>query len=267
MSRPLDPRTACRRYALVSALFWLPIGLALAPMVALFTERGLSVAAVAGCVAAHSLTAAALELPTGGLSDVVGRRAVLAAAGLVGLAGLLLAALGTTAWVLALAMALKGVARALSSGPAEAWYVDTVHASAGPDAELRTGLARGSTASTGALAVGVLIGGALPWLSGLGPDLGARLSEATSGLVLPLSLPMLLGVAVELAFVAYVLTALPEQPRPPATLRGVLRGVPAAIVGGLRLGGGDALVRRIMLSAAAAGSALVTVELLTPGRA
>ncbi|MGA4838389.1 MFS transporter [Streptomyces sp. G45] len=264
---PLDPGAARRRYVVVSALFWLPIGLSIAPMVPLFSERGLSLAAIAGCVAAHSLTAAALELPTGGLSDVLGRRAVLAAAGLFDVAALLLAALATTAWALALGMALKGVGRALSSGPAEAWYVDTVHASAGPDAELRTGLARGHAAEAVALAVGVLVGGALPWLSGLGPDLGDRLGDATSGLVLPLSLPMLLGVAVEVGFVAYVLTALPEPPRPRATLSGVLRGVPGTVVSGLRLSAGDALVRRVMLSAAAAGGALVTVELLTPARA
>ncbi|EPH40724.1 hypothetical protein STRAU_6197 [Streptomyces aurantiacus JA 4570] len=251
----------------VCALFWLPLGLAIAPMVALLTERGLALAAVAGCVAAHSLTAAALELPTGGLSDVLGRRTVLAAAGLFDLVALVLHALGTTAWVLVLGMALKGAGRALASGPAEAWYVDTVHASAGPDAELRTGLARGGAATSGALAAGVLIGGALPWLLGLGPDLGGRLREATSGLVLPLSVPALLGAAVEVVFLLYVLTALPEPPRPRATLRGVLRGVPATVVAGVRLGGRDALVRRIILSAAAAGSALVTVELLTPGRA
>ncbi|MER5304694.1 MFS transporter [Streptomyces lasiicapitis] len=267
MTDPLDPRTARRRYVVVSALFWLPLGLAIAPMVALMTERGLALAAVAGCVAAHSLTAAALELPTGGLSDVLGRRAVLAAAGAFDLVALILHALGTTAWVLALGMALKGAGRALSSGPAEAWYVDTVHASAGPDAELRTGLARGSAATSAALAAGVLIGGALPWLLGLGPDLGGRLREATSGLVIPLSAPALLGAAIEVVFLVYVLTALPEPPRPRATLRGVLRGVPATVVAGVRLGGQDAMVRRIILSAAAAGSALVTVEILTPGRA
>lgn len=263
----LDPRTARRRYAVVCALFWLPLGLALAPMVALLTERGLALAAVAGCVAVHSLTAAALELPTGGLSDVLGRRAVLAAAGLFDLVALVLHALGTTVWVLALGMALKGAGRALSSGPAEAWYVDTVHAGAGHDAELRTGLARGGAATSAALAAGVLIGGALPWLLGLGPDLGARVEEATGGLVLPLSAPALLGAAVEVVFLAYVLTALPEPPRPRTTLRGVLRGVPATVVAGVRLGGRDALVRRIVLSAAAAGSALITVEVLTPGRA
>ncbi|MEI5103084.1 MFS transporter [Streptomyces sp. PmtG] len=265
-ARTLDPRTARRRYAVVCALFWLPLGLAIAPMVSLMTERGLALAAVAACVAAHSLTAALLELPTGGLSDVIGRRAVLVAAGVLDLVALALHALGTTAWVLALAMVLKGAGRALSSGPAEAWYVDTVHASSGADADLRTGLARGSTATAVALAAGTLVGGALPWLLGLGPDLGARLDEATSGLVLPLSVPALLGVLVELVFIAYVLTALPEPPRPRATLRDVLRGVPAIVAAGLRLGGRDALVRRVLLSAGAAGAALVTVELLTPGR-
>lgn len=164
-------------------------------------------------------------------------------------------------------MALVGAGRALSSGPAEAWYVDTVQAHSGPDAELHTGLARGGTATSAALATGTLLGGALPWLLGLGPDLGARLSEATSELVLPLSVPMLLGAAVEIAFVLYVLTALREPPRPAATLRVVLRGIPATVVGGLRLGGHDALIRRVLLSAGAAGSALVAIELLTPGRA
>lgn len=267
MTGPLDLRTARRRYVTVSALFWLPIGLSIAPLVLLFTERGMTLAAIAGAFAAHSLTTAALELPTGGLSDVLGRRAVLAAAGLLDLTALIITGLGTTPWLLCFGMALKGAGRALSSGPAEAWYVDTVQAHSGPDADLRTGLARGGTATAAALATGTLIGGALPWLLGLGPDLGARLSEATSGLVLPLSVPLLLGAAVEIIFVLYALTALREPPRTPATLSGVLRGIPATVAGGLRLGSRDALVRRVILTAGAAGSALAALELLTPGRA
>ncbi|OAH09299.1 major facilitator superfamily protein [Streptomyces jeddahensis] len=251
----------------VCVLFWLPVGLGVAPHVLLLRERGMSLAAVAGFVAAHSLTAAALELPTGGLSDVLGRRTVLAAAGLLNLIALTLQALGTTAWVLALGMSLMGAGRALSSGPAEAWYVDTVQAHSGPDAELRTGLARGSSATSAALATGTLLGGALPWLLGLGPDVGAWLSEATSGLVLPLSVPLLLGAGVEIAFVLYVLTALRKPPRPSASLRDVFRGVPATVADGLRLGGRDTVVRRVLLSAGAAGSAFATIELLTPGRA
>ncbi|MFZ3467801.1 MFS transporter [Streptomyces sp. 4.24] len=259
--------TARRRYVTVCVLFWLPLGLTIAPLILLFTERGMAMTAIAGFFAAHSLTAAALELPTGGLSDVLGRRSVLAAAGVLNLTALTLVGLGTTAWTLGAGMALMGAGRALSSGPAEAWYVDTVHAHAGPDTELRTGLARGSSATSAALAAGTLLGGVLPWLLGLGPELGDRLSEASSGLVLPLSTPPLLGAAVEIAFVLYVLTALREPPRPAATLRGVLRGIPTTVLEGLRLGGRDALVRRILLSAGAAGSALAAMELLTPGRA
>ncbi|MEU9305918.1 MFS transporter [Streptomyces sp. NPDC048269] len=267
MTGPLDIRTARCRYVTVCVLFWLPLGMTIAPLILLFTERGMAMPAIAGFFAAHSLTAAALELPTGGLSDVLGRRAVLAAAGLLNLTALTLLGLGTTGWLLGLGMALVGAGRALSSGPAEAWYVDTVHAHSGPGAELHIGLARGSSATSAALATGTLLGGTLPWLLALGPDLGARLSEATSGLVLPLSTPLLLGAAVEIAFVLYVLTGLRESPRPRATLREMLRGVPLTVVGGLRLGGRDALVRRVLLSAGAAGSAVAAIELLTPGRA
>ncbi|MER5732206.1 MFS transporter [Streptomyces sp. NPDC002138] len=266
-ARPLDAGTARRRYVAVCAWFWLPLGLTIAPLILLFTERGMAMAGIAGFFAAHSLTAAALELPTGGLSDVLGRRAVLACAGALNLIALILLGLGTTGWLLGLGMVLMGAGRALSSGPAEAWYVDTVHAGSGPGADLRTGLARGSSATSAALAAGTLLGGAVPWLIGLGPGLGARLSGATSGLVLPLSVPLLLGAAVEAAFVLYVLTALPEPPRPAAALGDVLRGIPATVAGGLRLGGRDALVRRVLLSTGAVGGALAAIELLTPGRA
>ncbi|MEU0088190.1 MFS transporter [Streptomyces sp. NPDC006274] len=267
MDRPLDPRTAGRRFAAVMFLFWLPVGLYIPSQVLLLSERGMSLAVVAGLFAVHSVTVSVMELPTGGLSDVIGRRTVLAAAGVLNLSALTVMALGTTVWALAVAMFLMGTGRALSSGPAEAWYVDTVQAHSGPAAELRTGLARGNTASAAALAVGTLTGGALPLLLSLGADPGARLADATGGLVLPLSVPGLLGAAVGVGFVAFVLTALPEPPRPPATLRGVLRGVPATMLGGLRLGVTEPLVRRVLLTSAAAGAALASIELLTPGRA
>ncbi|GAA2639827.1 hypothetical protein [Streptomyces spororaveus] len=49
----------------------------------------------------------------------------------------------------------------------------------------------------------------------------------------------------------------------------IMRQLPQlpTVVGGLRLGSRDALVRRVFLNAAAAGSALAAIELLTPGRA
>ncbi|MFJ5994486.1 MFS transporter [Streptomyces sp. NPDC092370] len=259
-------RTARRRYVVLCALLWLPPGLGMATMVLLFGERGMSLATIAGLFAVHSLTVAVLELPTGGLSDVLGRRPVLAVAGALGGVAFVMTGLGTTAWSLTAGMVLMGAARALASGTAEAWYVDTVHSCSGPGAELRTGLARGGSATSAALAAGLLLGGALPWLLGLGPEAGARLSETTSGAVLPLSVPLLLGAVLRIVFVAYVLVALREPSRPPATRRSVLGGVPVTVLDGLRLGGRDALVRRILLASAAAGSAVAVVELLVPSR-
>ncbi|WP_336320481.1 MFS transporter [Streptomyces lavendofoliae] len=273
MRRLLDPATARRRFAGVTFLFWLPVGLYLPSQVLLLTERGLGLAVVAGLYAVYSVTVSVMELPTGGLSDVVGRRAVLAAAGLVNVCALILLVLGTTLWALTAAMLLMGLGRALSSGPAEAWYVDTVQAHSGDGADLRDGLARGGTACAVALAAGTLAGGALPLLldtgNGSGTGLGDRLARATDGLVLPLSVPGLLGAAVGVGHVVYVLTALPEPPRPPrtpASARSVLSGVPATIVAGLRLGVRQSLVRRVLLTAAAAGAALATIELLAPVR-
>ncbi|QGV82372.1 MFS transporter [Streptomyces ficellus] len=263
----MGPDAARRRFATVTFLFWLPVGLYIPAQVLLLTERGMALPVVAGLFAVHSVTVSVMELPTGGLADVVGRRAVLAAAGVLNLCALTAMALGTTVWALAVAMVLMGAGRALSSGPAEAWYVDTVQAHSGAGADLRTGLARGNTASAAALAAGTLLGGGLPLLLDLAPDAGARMAEATGGLVLPLSAPALLGAVVNAAYVTYVLCSLPEPPRPPATLRQVLRGVPATTAAGLRLGAHEPLVRRVLLSAAAVGAALATVELLTPGRA
>ncbi|MFE6732068.1 MFS transporter [Streptomyces californicus] len=265
--RGLDGATARRRYVTVSFLFWFPIGMSVATGVLLFTERGMGLAAVAAFYAVHSLTASAAELPTGGLSDVLGRRPVLAVAGLLNLGAFSLIGLGAAGWAIALGMGLMGLARALSSGPAEAWYVDTVQAHAGPDADLRTGLARGSSATSAALALGTLLGGGLPWVLGLAPDLGEWLADATGGLVIPLSVPALLGALVEIVFVLYVVSSLPEPPRPRTTVRQVVGGVPAAIAAGLRLGARDILIRRVLLTASAAGAALAAVELLTPGRA
>ncbi|MEW2705568.1 MFS transporter [Streptomyces koyangensis] len=258
----LDPETARRRYVTVSALFWFPIGLYVPSLVLILGERGLALAAVAAVLSSQGLTVALLELPTGGLSDVLGRRAVLAAGGVLSFAGLLLLALGTAPWVLITGVVLMGASRALASGPAEAWYVDMAQAHSGPEAELRTGLARGSSAMGASLAVATLLGGLLPWLFAK-----SGLAEATGGLVLPLSLPGLLSAALVLCYLAYVLLRLPEPPRAPSTLRSVLGSVPGTIASGVRLATREHVVRKVVLTTAAVGAALGAIELLTPGRA
>ncbi|WP_256105469.1 MFS transporter [Streptomyces sp. ODS05-4] len=252
------------RYLTVCAAVSFPVGLSIAPGVLLFTERGVPLAAVAGLVAAHAMTTALLELPTGGLADALGRRWVLVAALVLSGVALTTQGLGTSIGVLTAGMVLAGAAGALASGPAEAWYVDAERRRA-PDGDLRTGLARGSAVASLSMGAGILAGGALPWLVAGG--LADRLETGTGGMVLPLSVPLLVGAAINLGCAGYVVSALREPPRPAAARSTALAGVLAAVLGGLRLSSRDGVVRRVMLSAVASGAALVTLEVLAPGRA
>src|SRR3712207_5843539 len=125
---PLTPRQAQRRYVGLTALRWLPIGIAAPVTVLLATSRGLSPADIGATVAVYGAVTLLLELPTGGLADAIGHRPVLVLSGLLGTASLLLMTVADGVGLFALAWALLGVGRALDSGPLEAWYVDTVHA-------------------------------------------------------------------------------------------------------------------------------------------
>ncbi|MFF5210122.1 MFS transporter [Streptosporangium sp. NPDC000396] len=250
---PLSPRSARRRFALISFLSWLPTGLTLAPMILLMTGRGLGLAEIGLVTAAYSATCIALELPTGGLADVLGRRVVLAAAAAFGLASLTMLAFATVTWQFLLAMVLNGVARALSSGPAQAWYVDALHAAEGPDADLKPGLARGEAMGSVALCVGMLVGGFVP----------LAVPEQT---ITPLAVPVLAGAVASGVLLVAALVAMPEPPRPRATFAGVLRGVPAAVGASLRLALRDPGLSRLLLVAFAIGVVVGSIELLTPGR-
>ncbi|MER7504064.1 MFS transporter [Nonomuraea pusilla] len=255
----MTARSALRRYLLVSFLTWLPLGLMMAVTVLLMTQRGLSLAQVGLCVTLFSAVTLCLELPTGGIADVAGRRTVLAVSAGFLAAALALMSVAQTVWAFAGVAVLKGVARALSSGPATSWYVDTLHAIEGPDADLKPGLARGGAMESASLCVGVLAGGVLPLVAPGGP-------------LPPLAFSPALGAVAAVALLVVALFALPEPGgRRPAgarrgTAAGLLRDVPATVTAGLRLVGGRPVLRRLMLASAASGVVLCVIELLTPGR-
>lgn len=242
----MNPAGAARRYALITFLTWLPTGLYVAPMVLLMLDRGLSLPAVAAIGIAYSLSTAALELPTGGLADVIGRRAVLVASCVASLLGLVMMGLATTAALFALSSVLRGVARALGSGPAEAWYVDTVHATGGPDAPISKGLARGQVASSTALAIGTITGGLIPL--------------ALTGVVaVPLAVPVLAAAAVEAFRLIVIIAAMPEPFRSRSN-----SGVHTTVRDTVRLALKDAVLIRLLLITGCVGVSLATIELLTP---
>ena len=70
----LDARSARRRYLILIALRWLPTGLLIPVTVLLALSRGLSLTEIGLVFSIQGLVVLALELPTGGLTDALGRR-------------------------------------------------------------------------------------------------------------------------------------------------------------------------------------------------
>lgn len=102
-----------------------------------------------------------LELPTGGLSDSIGRKKVyqysLAVSFLSGTTLLL----ATGLEMLLIGFCRYGVARALSSGSMDAWFVDEFKAKE-PGGDLQKALAKANFFIPMGLGAGSLIGGVLP---------------------------------------------------------------------------------------------------------
>ena len=80
----LDARSARTRYLVLVGLRWLPTGLLIPIMVLLALSRGLSLTEIGIVFSLQGLVVLFLELPTGGLTDALGRRPVLILASLVG---------------------------------------------------------------------------------------------------------------------------------------------------------------------------------------
>jgi predicted MFS family arabinose efflux permease len=123
-------------------------------------SRGLTLPEIGLVAATQGLTILILELPTGGLSDALGRRPVLLLSAMFATAALATLYLAETAAGFILAAFLLGIFRALDSGPLEAWFVDATHA-ADPEARIESGLAAGSTVLSLGIAAGALLSGGL----------------------------------------------------------------------------------------------------------
>ncbi|MGY1827457.1 MULTISPECIES: MFS transporter [unclassified Blastococcus] len=257
MTGPATVRSATRRLVGLTALRWLPVGLTTPITVLLAQARGLTLAEIGLLFTVHGVVVVALELPTGGLADVFGRRPVVVAGALLHLASCLLIATATTFTGFLVGVLALGLGRVLDSGPLEAWYVDTVHRLE-PKADVAPGLAKHSAADGASLAVGAVVGGFLPSLLG---------SSGAEGLALPY-----LGAAVlDVVYVAAVLRLLTEhRATREGSLGGALaagaRALPRTLAGAVRLSVTDGPMRLVLLLTAVGGVGLVVCELLGPVR-
>ena len=141
-----------RRFLLLRATRWLPTGLLIPVFVLVMLDRGLTLGQIGLVTAGQGIAIMALELPTGGLADTLGRRRVLLIAGVVELLAVGLFLVADTVPLLLGVWVLQGVYRALESGPLDAWFVDRSQA-LDPGADLERGL------STAGVVLGLAIAG------------------------------------------------------------------------------------------------------------
>jgi predicted MFS family arabinose efflux permease len=250
----LDARSARRRYLVLIALRWFPVGLLIPINVLLMLSRGLSLTEIGVAFSVQGFVVLALELPTGGLSDSLGRRPVLILASIVGLLSLGTLYLADSLPMFAVAMFLQGVFRALDSGPLEAWYVDATLA-AEPDARIESGLGAGSTVLSLAIGAGALLSGGLVALDPF---------ESIETLALPLLVALALYV-LNLGALVLLLTEV-RKARGARAIATSVGAVPGVIRDGLRLLRSSRVLLALVLVELFWGFSMVTFESLFPIR-
>ena len=257
-------RVLIRRFGLLTALGFLPLGLLVPTYVLLLTARGFGPTAIGALIAATAVVTLLLELPTGGLADVVGRRVVLIASSLVMAAGFVLFAIGSTHWAIVVGLVLYASGRALSSGPLTSWFVDEVHAVISPerhDDVLTRGLAHSSTATGIALAAGSISGG---WLASLGVHFG--LASDGDGLLIGLSVPALLAAVLFVVHAALLLVLMDELRRPRTSVRDLVASVPGTVKEGVLLVVQRPVLRWFSLRWTVVPVGFLAFELISPVR-
>ena len=251
--RPVTAAAAQRTLLLLSATRWFPVGLIIGLVTLLMLERGLSVSQVAVAIAAQGFVMLALELPTGGLADALGRRPVLVLAGALAVVAAVVFLFAPSFGVFVLAWTLQGIFRALDSGPLEAWYVDTAHAD-DPAIPVERALTRAGTVLGLAIAVGALgSGGLVAWapIDGLSP------------LLLPFGLAIVINVAHLVLTVVLVREVRPVAPGSRwSQVVGSVRSVPRTVAAGVGLLRTAPVLRSVVLVEVFWSVAMIAFETL-----
>lgn len=241
-----------RRYLLLTASRWLPTGLLIPLITIVPLQRGLSLTQIGTLTAIGGVVVLALELPTGGLSDALGRRPVLLAAAAFSIVSTTGLALAGSFAVFAVAFAVEGIYRALDSGPLDAWYVDTALA-ADAHADIETGLSRHATVIGAAVAVGALTSGALALLP-------------TPAALPALALPLLCSAGLRAVDAVLLVVLVREDREPRRRLRSTVTDSGRTVREAVALLAASTPLLALVASEALWGAGMVAVEVFTGPR-
>jgi DHA1 family quinolone resistance protein-like MFS transporter len=144
---------------------WFIVGI-IVPVIALLQlEKGLNLFQIGISMAIYSGTIVLLELPTGGLSDTIGRKKVYLISLMIQFAAVFILLIAQKFQGIILGFLLLGMARAFSSGSMDAWFVDKFYL-INRKGNLQEALAKVGIFIPLGLAGGSLLGGFLPMTLG-----------------------------------------------------------------------------------------------------
>ena len=199
-------------------------------------------------MAAYSILIALVEVPSGAISDVWGRRNTKLLASWVMVGSYLMLAVASGLFDVVASAALLGIGRALSSGAGDSWFVDEIGDAKDP--HVLAGLSRSEAAHNVGFALGSLSGALLPQLY---VD-----SVATELIFAPV---FALGAVMLLIDIVITLRCMVEQ-RPSSAIS--IDGVFATTLAGIRNTLDAARVRWTAFGMVVVGGAIACTELLTP---
>jgi len=147
------------------SLHWMVIGVIIPVMTLIQLEKGLDLFQIGLSIAIMSGAVIVLELPTGGLADAIGRKRLYLISMIVTILSMSIVLISWDFYSIAAGFLIMGVARALSSGSIDAWFVDEFM-KINPQGNLQKALAKAGIFIPLGLGLGSLLGGVLPMTLG-----------------------------------------------------------------------------------------------------
>ncbi len=242
-------------YTVQQMLHWFMIGLVFPVMILIILDKGMDIFQAGALIATYSATTIILELPTGGLSDSLGRKRVyLISLGFQALGGFFFL-ISWSFLSIALATVTLGAARALSSGTIDAWFVDEFK-ERHPQGNLQASLSKAWVFVPIGIGLGSLIGGLIPSIPALRVERLASFGPYSTNI---------LASELMLIIIFLVTSSLVVEKMVPSRRSGLIAGfkkTPEVLSISIKYGLRNRVISLLLISIAALGIGISSVELL-----